>query len=66
MGESRNPNEEHLLALAQEAKIKKDHASEIIEVTKASLAKWPGLAKQYGVSNINIKLVKQKLNGQIE
>lgn len=64
MGESRNPNEEHLLELAQKAKIKKDHANEIIEVTKASLAKWPRLAKQYGVSNI--KLVKQKLNGQTE
>ena len=60
MGEGRNPNTSHLLKLADEAKIKKDRAEEIIEVTKSSLSKWPALAKQYGVSDTNIKLTQSK------
>lgn len=62
MGEGRNPNISHLLKLADEAKIKKDHAAEIIEATKSSLSKWPILAKQYGVSDTNIKLIQNKIS----
>jgi serine/threonine-protein kinase HipA len=62
MGEGRNPNTRHLLKLADEAKIKKDRALEIIDATKSSLSKWPALAKQYGVSDTNIKLVQKKMN----
>ena len=61
MGEGRNPNTIHLLKLADEAKIKKDRAAEIIEATKSSLSKWPRLAKQYGVSDTNIKLISDKI-----
>lgn len=61
MGESRNPKVEHLLKLAAAAKIKKVRAVEIIDVTKASLSKWPALAKQYGVSTANIKLIQNKI-----
>lgn len=60
MGEGRNPNISHLLKLADEAKIKKDRAAEVIEATKSSLSKWPTLAKQYGVSDTNIKLIQGK------
>lgn len=63
MGEGRNPSTEHLLKLAEEANIKKSRAIEIIEATKASLFQWPTLAKQYGVSDINITLIDQKING---
>ena len=66
MGEGRNPNTSHLLKLADEAKIKKDRATKIIEATKSSLSKWPTLAKQYGVSDANIKLVQKKVNEKIE
>ncbi len=66
MGEGRNPNTSHLLKLADEAKIKKDRAAEIIEATKSSLSKWPTLAKQYGVSDANIKLVQKKVNEKTE
>ncbi len=66
MGEGRNPNTNHLLKLADEAKIKKDRAAEIIETTKSSLSKWPILAKQYGVSDTNIKLIQKKVNEKIE
>lgn len=61
MGEGRNPNTSHLLKLADEAKIKKDRALNIIEATKSSLSKWPSLAKQYGVSDTNIKLISDKI-----
>ena len=61
MGEGKNPNTNHLLKLADEAKIKKDRALEIIKATKSSLSKWPTLAKQYGVSDTNIKLIQNKI-----
>lgn len=60
MGEGRNPTTDHLLKLAEEANIKKSRANEIIEATKASLAKWSSLAKQYGVDDINIALIDKK------
>ena len=61
MGEGRNPNVDHLMKLAEEANIKQDRAIEIIDATRASLAKWPELAKKYGVSDANIKLIQNKL-----
>jgi len=66
MGEGRHPNTEQLLKLAEEAKIKKDHAIKIIETTKVSLAKWGTLAKQYGVSEVNIKLIQQKISQVVD
>ena len=62
MGAGRNPNVAQLLKLAKEAKIKKDRATEIIETTKDNLSKWPTLAKQYGVSDVNIKLILDKIS----
>lgn len=62
MGEGKNPNISHLLKLADEVKIKKNHALEIIDATKSSLSKWPTLAKQYGVSDTNIKLIQSRIN----
>jgi serine/threonine-protein kinase HipA len=62
MGEGRAPKLKHLLMLAEEAKIKKDRAVDIIEATKAALSKWPKLAKEYGVSSANIKLIQNKLS----
>jgi len=62
MGEGRNPNTKHLIKLAAEAKIKKSRAFEIIDATKSSLSKWPALAKQYGVSDTNIKLIQNKIS----
>lgn len=62
MGEGRDPNTSHLLKLADEAKIKKDRALQIIDATRSSLSKWPTLAKQYGVSDMNIKLIQRKIS----
>ena len=62
MSEGPNPSEVHLLKLAEVAKISKTRTQEIVQSTRESLAKWPVLAKQYGVSDTNIKLIKKKLN----
>jgi len=61
MGEGRNPTTDHLLKLAAEANIKQTQAQDIIDATKASLAKWSELATQYGVSKSNIKLIQDHL-----
>ena len=60
MGEGRKPGVEHLLKLAKEANIKKPRALEIIEKIQSSLTLWPELAKKYGVSSANIKLISTK------
>ena len=62
MGEGRNPNTTHLLKLAEEAEIKEDRATEIIEITKTNLSEWSTLAKQFGVSDVNIKLIQDKIS----
>jgi serine/threonine-protein kinase HipA len=64
MGEGRNPRVEHLLKLAKETNIKKPKAQEIVEQIQSSLENWTTLAKNYGVSNTNIKLIHSKLNNQ--
>jgi serine/threonine-protein kinase HipA len=61
MGEGRNPQVEHLVKLGEEATIAKPRIDEIIEQTQNSLAKWPELAKNYGVSSANIKLISGKI-----
>lgn len=66
MGEGRNPSINHLLKLAEEANIKKDRAAGIIKATKASLSKWPERAKQYGVSDVNIKLIQNKISQVVD
>ncbi|MEG9862920.1 MAG: type II toxin-antitoxin system HipA family toxin [Parvularculales bacterium] len=61
MGEGRNPGVENLLKLSREANIKKDRAAEIMETTRSALARWPELAKNYGVSNANIKVIGDRV-----
>ncbi len=61
MGEGRNPTVTHLIKLGEEAKMAKDRIHDIIQKTQISLAKWPEMAKQYGVSDANIKLIQHKL-----
>ena len=65
MGQGNNPNISHLLKLADEAKIKKDHALASINATQSSLSQWPTLAKQYGVSAANIQLIQHKLTEKL-
>ena len=61
MGEGKNPTIEHLIKLGIESKINKIQINKIIEQTKSALAKWPELAKEYGVSTSNRKLIEDKI-----
>jgi len=61
MGEGKAPKTEHLIKLGIDAKIDKIRIHEIIEQTQVSLAKWPEMAKQFGVSVASIKLIGNKL-----
>ncbi len=61
MGEGRNPGVEHLIKLGVEAKLAKLRITEIIEQTRSALSAWPELAKQYGVSEVMISLIAQRV-----
>lgn len=62
MGEGRNPTIQHLIKLGKAASISKDAIDNIINKTRSSLSKWPELAKFYGVSEENIKLISKEHN----
>ncbi len=64
MGEGRNPGIEHLLKLGSEAKLSKTRMQEMIEHTKAALAKWEVLAREHGVSADNIDLIGKRINAR--
>ena len=57
MGEGRNPGKADLVKLGLEAKLPQSTIDEIIEQTRTALSKWTQLAKKYGVSHANIKLI---------
>jgi len=62
MGEGKSPKTEHLIKLGIEAKIDKARIHEIVEQTRTSLAKWPELAKHHGVSDVNIRLIGDRIS----
>ncbi len=62
MGEGRNPGQDHLRKLGQEAKLGNERIEEIINQTQVALSKWEELAAQYGVSTASIALIKSKIN----
>jgi serine/threonine-protein kinase HipA len=62
VGEGRNPNVDHLVKLGQKAKIAKTRIAEIIDQTQIALANWDILAKEYGVSADNIRLIGKRIN----
>jgi len=61
MGEGRNPGITHLIKLGEAAKIAKPRIHEIIRQTQTALGQWPALAKEFGVSAANIKLVSGRI-----
>lgn len=61
MGEGRHPGVEDLLKLGLDAKLDEHHILEIIDRTRASLASWPELAKQYGVEKENLSLIAKQI-----
>ncbi len=62
VGEGRNPSVDHLIKLGQKAKIAKTRIAEIIDQTQTALANWEILAKEYGVSADNIRLIGKRIN----
>jgi serine/threonine-protein kinase HipA len=62
VGEGRNPGVDHLVKLGQKAKIAKTRIAEIIDQTQTALANWEILAKEYGVSADNIRLIGKRIN----
>ena len=62
MGEGRNPSVADLIKLGMEAKLPKQSINHIIEQTRAALAQWGRLAGIYGVSQLNINLIKGKIS----
>jgi len=61
MGEGRNPGLEHLTKLGLDAKIDNKKIDGIIEQTRHALSQWMTLAKEYGVAQGNINLIKSKI-----
>jgi len=47
--------------LGADAKIKKSRITDIIEQTQNALSNWERLAETYGVSPINISLIKSHI-----
>lgn len=61
MGEGQAPSVDHLLQLGAEANLKTAQIHQILERTKHALNQWETLAKNYGVSDTNIKLIKSRI-----
>lgn len=61
MGEGQSPTVNHLIKLGLEGGFKKSKISEIIDQTKQALSQWENLAKNYGVSKTNIRLIKSRM-----
>lgn len=61
MGEGKAPTIKHLETLGLDAKISKAQVTQIVEQTLAALSEWDRLARTYGVSSVNIRLIKDQL-----
>ena len=66
MGEGRNPSVDHLIKLGYEAKLSKTRITEIVDKTQTALASWEVLAREYGVSANNIRLISKYINRTLE
>ncbi len=61
MGEGQSPSSEHLIKLGKEADLTRAQINEVVEQTKSALDQWEILAKNHGVSNANIRLIKARI-----
>ena len=61
MGEGKAPGLSHLRALGEEAGVSKVLVDDIIDQTRAALADWTSLAKEYGVRTSNIPLIAERM-----
>lgn len=65
MGEGKNPSTKHLLMLGAEAKLDRKRVDIIISQTKHALSRWKVLAKEYSVSQANIRLIEKKTTYEV-
>ena len=61
MGEGKQPGISHLTKLGQEAKLDAGFIRQAIAQTQDALSQWTTLAKNYGVSEINISKISKVL-----
>lgn len=61
MGEGESPTKDHLVQLGMLTHLTKKEVLQIIDQTLNALSNWHSLAKEYGVSETNIKLIQSKL-----
>ena len=61
MGEGKSPGLSHLRALGEVAGVRKAQVEGIIDQTRATLADWASLAKEYGVNASNIRLIAGRM-----
>lgn len=61
MREGQNPTIDHLIKLGEIAGLKKQASKQIIDQTRYALTLWKNLAKTYGVTNANIKLIASRM-----
>lgn len=61
MGEGKNPGVEHLIELGGLTKISRTTITQIISDTKQALDSWESLAKKYGATQANIRLIANKI-----
>jgi serine/threonine-protein kinase HipA len=61
LGEGQAPGVDHLIQLGVEANLNMSKIHEIIERTKHALSQWETLAKNYGVSDTNMQLIKSRI-----
>ena len=61
MGQGKNPSISDLVKLGLGAKLPKRTIDDILEQTKAALAKWKALASDHGVSQTNIDMITENI-----
>lgn len=64
MGEGKQPGINHLIKLGQEAKLGAGFIRQAIDQTQDALSQWTTLAKNYGVSAVNIAKISKVLRAR--
>jgi serine/threonine-protein kinase HipA len=61
LGYGRDVTRKHLIELAKKADVKPQEAAEIIERVQDAVAKWPALAREYGVGEESARMIEKSL-----
>ncbi len=58
LGEGKNPTREHLQQLGEKAQLDQKYVNDVIDEVQQAVSHWQPLAKEYGVSRVNINQIK--------